>query len=263
MTIPRWERPKNIQIKRSMNLLALDTSTDHLSIAVCREVDGRTQVWTHHGPGGAAASSTLIPAVMALLAQAGLGLRDLGAIAFGAGPGSFTGLRTACAVAQGLGYGAGVPLLPVDSLLAVAEDARQTQAPDAAAFKVVAVLDARMDEVYTARYVWEAARWTQPGDWAVCKPEALAAPDGPGPWVVAGNAFAAYGERLLPGWSRVDARPTAAAMLRLAPALLAAGQAVPAGQALPRYIRDKVAKTTDERALEKAAAGLAAASSTD
>lgn len=246
-----------------MNLLALDTSTDHLSIAVCREVDGRTQVWTHHGPGGAAASSTLIPAVMALLAQAGLGLRDLGAIAFGAGPGSFTGLRTACAVAQGLGYGAGVPLLPVDSLLAVAEDARQTQAPDAAAFKVVAVLDARMDEVYTARYVWEAARWTQPGDWAVCKPEALAAPDGPGPWVVAGNAFAAYGERLLPGRARVDARPTAAAMLRLAPALLAAGQAVPAEQALPRYIRDKVAKTTDERALEKAAAGRAAAPSTD
>ena len=243
-----------------MNLLAFDTSTDQLSIAVSRVVDGHTQVWTHSGPGGALASSTLIPAVLALLAQAGLGLRELGAIAFGAGPGSFTGLRTACAVAQGLGYGAGVPLLPVDSLLAVAEDARHTHAGDAARLSVVAVLDARMDEVYTARYVWADARWTQPGDWAVCKPEALAqAPDAAppaerGPWVVAGNAFAAYGERLLPGWLRVDALPTAAALLRLAPALLAAGQAVPADQALPRYIRDKVAKTTDERALEKAAA---------
>lgn len=245
-----------------MNLLAFDTGTEHLSIAVSRVVDGRTQVWSHHGPGGATASSTLIPAVLALLVQAGLGLRELDAIAFGAGPGSFTGLRTACAVAQGLGYGADVPLLPVDSLLAVAEDARHAQAPDAATFQVVAVLDARMDEVYTARYVWAGARWTQPGDWTVCKPEALAqSPDAawPADSVVAGNAFAAYGERLLPGWPRVDALPTAAALLRLAPALLAAGQAVPADQALPRYIRDKVAKTTDERALEKAAALAATA----
>ncbi len=253
-----------------MNLLAFDTSTEHLSIAVSRVVDGHTQVWTHSGPGGAQASSALIPSILALLAQAGLDLRALDAIAFGAGPGSFTGLRTACAVAQGLGYGAGVPLLPVDSLLAVAEAARHAQAPQAAHFNVVAVLDARMDEVYTARYAWSAGSWTQPGGWDVCKPEALGAAaagagfaagdqvaDGPsiGPgWVVAGNAFAAYGERLLSGWPRVDALPTAAAMLRLAPALLTAGQAVPAEQALPRYIRDKVAKTTEERAHEKAAA---------
>ena len=253
-----------------MNLLAFDTSTEHLSIAVSRVVDGDTQVWTHSGPGGAQASSTLIPAVLALLADAGLDLRALDAIAFGAGPGSFTGLRTACAVAQGLGYGAGVPLLPVDSLLAVAEEARHAQAPEAPWFNVVAVLDARMDEVYTARYAWRGGGWTQPGGWDVCKPEALAtatagvlsaagdrvadgASTGPG-WVVAGNAFAAYGERLLPGWPRVEALPTAAAMLRLAPVLLAAGQAVPANQALPRYIRDKVAKTTEERAHEKAAA---------
>ena len=72
--------------------------------------------------------------------------------------------------------------------------------------------------------------------------------------VVAGNAFAAYGERLLPGWPLVHALPTATALLRLAPALLAAGQAVPPQDALPRYIRDKVAKTSDERADEKAAA---------
>jgi tRNA threonylcarbamoyladenosine biosynthesis protein TsaB len=285
MTIPRWEWPKNIQSSHAMKLLAFDTSTGDLSIAVSRTAHGHTQVWTHTGPGGAMASSTLIPAIMALLAEAGLSLRELDAIAFGAGPGSFTGLRTACAVAQGLGHGAGVPLLPVDTLLAVAEEARHGCAPDAAAFNVVAVLDARMDEVYTAVYAWRAGQWTQPGGWDVIKPEALAAADwaadaglaqpssappvsavavGAGgadaappvapAWVVAGNAFAAYGERLLPGWPRVHALPTATALLRLAPALLAAGQAVPPQDALPRYIRDKVAKTSDERADEKAAA---------
>jgi tRNA threonylcarbamoyladenosine biosynthesis protein TsaB len=248
-----------------MNLLAFDTSTDHLSLAVSRTVDGHTQVWMHSGPGGAMASSTLIPAVLALLAEAGLALRELDAIAFGAGPGSFTGLRTACAVAQGLGYGAGVPLLPVDTLLAVAEEARHAHAPQAPALDVVAVLDARMDEVYTARYAWQDGAWTQPGGWDVCKPEALAGlaalvqgatrpPDSARPVWVAGNAFAAYGPRLLPDWPRIEVRPTAAALLRLAPALLAAGQAVPAAQALPRYIRDKVAQTTEERAALKAAA---------
>ena len=244
-----------------MKLLAFDTSTEHLSIAVSHTMDGRTQVWNHTGPGGAMASGALIPAVMALLLEAGLTLRELDAIAFGAGPGSFTGLRTACAVAQGLGYGAGVPLLPVDNLLAVAEEARHAQAPDAATFNVVAVLDARMDEVYTARFAWADGCWTQPGAWDVIKPEALATPPVAAAWVVAGNGFSAYGERLLPGWPRVDALPTASAMLRLATALLAAGQAVAPQDALPRYIRDKVAKTTDERAQEKAAslAALAAA----
>jgi len=235
-----------------MKLLAFDTSTEQLSIAVSRTAEGVTRVWTHTGPGGAMASSTLIPAVMALLAEAGLALRELDAIAFGAGPGSFTGLRTACAVAQGLGYGAGVPLLPVDTLLAVAEEACHAHAAEAARFNVVAVLDARMDEVYTARYAWADGRWTQPGGWDVIKPEALAAPAVDADWVVAGSGFPVYGERLLPGWHRLDALPTAAAMLRLAPALLAAGQAVAPQDALPRYIRDKVAKTTDERTSEKA-----------
>ena len=239
-----------------MKLLALDTSTEQLSIAVGRDDGGHPRVWTHDGPGGAMASATLIPSVLALLERAGLSLPELDAIAFGAGPGSFTGLRTACAVAQGLGYGAGVPLLPVDTLLAVAEDARHLRAPDGAPVRVMAVLDARMDEVYAARFAWDGARWSAGGDWVVCKPEALAAgepADGAG-WVVAGNAFGAFGDRLLPGWPRQEARPTAGALLRLAPALLATGQAVPAAQALPRYIRDKVARTTEERERDKAAA---------
>lgn len=245
----------------AMNLLALDTSTEQLSLAVSREVAGRDRVWTHTGAGGAQASATLIPALLALLAEAGLAPRELDAIAFGAGPGAFTGLRTACAVAQGLGHGAGVPLLPVDTLLAVAEDARHGHAPDAAELDVLAVLDARMDEVYAAHYRWRGG-WTQRGDWTVCRPEALTArPPGQAPadcggWLLAGNALAAYGERLfpgVPGLRRVDALPTAAALLRLAPALLAAGQAVVASQALPRYIRDKVAQTTAERASARAA----------
>ena len=236
-----------------MKLLAIDTGTAELSIAVCRPEGGESRVWQHSAPGGAQASAHLIPAVMALLREADLLLKDLDAIAFGAGPGSFTGLRTACAVAQGLGFGTGVPLLPVDSLLAVAEDARHTL-NEVGPLDVFAVLDARMDEVYAARYIWDGACWSAGGDWVVCKPEMLAAGEsmeGAG-WLVAGNAFEAFGERLLPGWPRQDARPTAGALLRLAPALLAAGQAVPAAQALPRYIRDKVAQTTAERLAIKA-----------
>ncbi|MFT4241378.1 MAG: tRNA (adenosine(37)-N6)-threonylcarbamoyltransferase complex dimerization subunit type 1 TsaB [Acidovorax sp.] len=228
-----------------MNLLAFDTSTDTLSIAVCR---GDT-VLQHQGPGGAQASSTLIPAVRGLMAQAGLSFDTLDAIVFGRGPGSFTGLRTACAVAQGLAFGAGggkgVPVLPVDTLLAVAEEARHQHG----CTQVVAVLDARMDEVYHARCAWHSGTWQADADFGLGKPESVQAPEG---WTVAGNAHAPYGERLAPAAPRVAALPTASALLRLAPALLAAGQAVHASEALPRYIRDKVAQTTAERAAAKA-----------
>ena len=192
------------------------------------------------------------------MAQAGLGFADLDAIVFGRGPGSFTGLRTACAVAQGLAFGAqsatrpgGVPVLPVDTLLAVAEDARHQHG----VHQVVAVLDARMDEVYTAPFEYDGTRWSGPDDFGLMAPQHVDVPAG---WTLAGNAFKAYGDRLAPGASHVAALPTAAALLRLAPALLAAGGAVPADQALPRYIRDKVAKTTQERADERAAAALLA-----
>lgn len=233
-----------------MNLLAFDTSTDVISIAVTNGA----QVWTHTGPGGSQASASLIPAIRGCLAQAGLGFADLDAIVFGRGPGSFTGLRTACAVAQGLAFGAqssarpgGVPVLPVDTLLAVAEDARHQHG----VHQVVAVLDARMDEVYTAPFAFDGTRWSGPDDFGLMAPQHVDVPAG---WTLAGNALAAYGERLAAGASHVAALPTAAALLRLAPALLAAGGSVPADQALPRYIRDKVAKTTQERADERAAA---------
>lgn len=233
-----------------MKLLAFDTSTELISIAVTREVEGVVRVWQHTGAGGAQASSALIPAIETLMAEADLRFDELDAIVFGRGPGSFTGLRTACAVAQGLGFGAGVPLLPVDTLLAVAEEARALQAPQATRLRVLALLDARMDELYAALYDYAEGRWQQRADVGLCKPEQLQLQEGE---ALAGNVFAAYGERLpvpnvIPRW---QALPTAAAMLRLAPALLAAGNAVPAELALPLYIRDKVALTTEERAAAK------------
>ena len=233
-----------------MNLLAFDTSTDTLSIAVRRG----DAVLQHTGPGGAQASATLIPAVRGLLAQAGLSFDALDALVFGRGPGSFTGLRTACAVAQGLAFGArggqGIPVLPVDTLLAVAEEARHQHG----CTQVVAVLDARMDEVYHARCEWQApeGRWRTDADFGLGAPESVQVSPG---WAVAGNARAPYGERLAPTAAHVAALPTAAALLRLAPALLAAGGGMPASDALPRYIRDKVAQTTAERAAQRAAAG--------
>jgi len=229
-----------------MNLLAFDTSTDTLSIAVQRG----DALWQHSGPGGAQASASLIAAVRGLLEQAGLDFTRLDAIVFGRGPGSFTGLRTACAVAQGLAFGAnagrGIPVLPIDTLAAVAEEARQQHG----CTEVVAVLDARMDEVYAAPYQWRGGAWHAAGELGLCAPEAVPVPAG---WTVAGNAQAAYGDRLASAARHVHALPTATALLRLAPALLAAGQAVPADQALPLYVRNKVAQTTAERAAARAA----------
>jgi tRNA threonylcarbamoyladenosine biosynthesis protein TsaB len=227
-----------------VNLLALDTSTEVCSLAVQR---GAGPLVEQQSAGGARASASLIPAIQALLAGSGLSVAELDAIVFGRGPGSFTGLRTACAVAQGLAFGGNVPVLPVDTLLAVAEDARAR----AGVSRVVAVLDARMDEVYWGAYEWEPGGWRRHGDCQLGRPETVPLPAG---WALAGNALAMCGERLPAGGARVEAWPTAAALLRLAPSLLAAGEARPAAQALPLYIRDKVAQTTEERAAVRAAA---------
>lgn len=240
-----------------MHLLALDTSTDTLSIAVQRLVDGQIRVWQHSEPGGAQTSTRLIPAIQSLLAQAGLTIGQLEIIAFGCGPGSFTGLRTACSVAQGLAFGAaahrpggrGIPVLPVDTLLAVAEEARFRHAPKTTPLRVLSLLDARMDEMYAGRYRYADGLWTQLEDFSLIRPEDLA----PEPlWLLAGNVWDAYGPRLSAGASAgFKTLPTASAMLRLAPQLLAQGAAIDPALALPRYIRDKVAKTTHERTVER------------
>jgi len=229
-----------------LNLLAFDTSTETLFAAVQRGGPHAHGPLQYQASGGAQASAALIPAIQDLMDRAGLRLAQLDAIVFGRGPGSFTGLRTACSVAQGLAFGAGVPVLAVDTLLAVAEEARRQEG----ALQVVAVLDARMDEVYSAAYAYGAGGWLRQGEFSLGRPEAVAVPAG---WVLAGNAFAGYGERLPVAAARIEALPTAAALLRLAPALIAAGQAGPAARALPLYIRDKVAQTTEERAALRAA----------
>ncbi len=234
----------------SSSLLAFDTSTDLMSIAVQRTAGGVCQVWQHSGVGGAQTSATLIPAIQALMAQAGLGFEELNAIVFGNGPGSFTGLRTACAVAQGLAFGVSLEVLPVNTLLALAEEARFQQAGALARWRVMALLDARMDEMYAGCFEFKAGAWSQTGSLRLLQPESLRCE---ADCALAGNVFGVYGARLPPGLApRIPALPTASALLRLAPALLASGAARPADQALPLYIRDKVAQTTQERAALKA-----------
>ena len=250
-----------------MKFLAFDTSTDVMSIAVTTTVHGVARVWQHTGPGGAKSSTTLIPAILALLAESGLLLADLDAIAFGRGPGSFTGLRTACAVAQGLAYGAsggaGIKVLPIDTLMAVAEEARFQQtlaASDRAPLHVTALLDARMDEMYVQRFQFTDKHCTAADACELIRPEDLAAHlagDAAGS-LLAGNVFDVYKGRLPTMPNCVYALPTATAMLRLAPALASSGHCVDAALALPLYVRDKVALTTEERAIVKAQKAQAA-----
>jgi tRNA threonylcarbamoyladenosine biosynthesis protein TsaB len=245
---------------QSLQLLALDTSTDRMSVAVGRWLAGEPRVWSFEGPGGASASSLLIPTILDLMAQAGLAFADLDAIVFGRGPGAFTGLRGACAVAQGLGFGARardggapLPLLALDSLLALAEEARFRHAPQAAPWQVLAMLDARMDEIYAGHYRWDGLCWATLSEPALARPQDLRID---ADQAMAGNVFDAYGARLPADCAvaHLHALPTAGAMLRLAPALLAAGHGVDPALALPSYIRDKVASTSSERAAAKAAA---------
>ena len=258
--------------------LALETSTDTLSLAVSRG----TQTWTHTSAGGALTSTHMIPHTLALLKEAGLALTDLQAVVFGRGPGAFTGLRTACAVAQGLAFGADLPVLPIDTLLAVAEEARAAAAATGTApvTRVLVVMDARMEQVYVAAYEFTASATKaatddaehMQGTWRCVQAPELHSPESlqwPADWsqdgfIAAGNAWPVYAGRWPAALNvpQVLALPTAAALLRLAPAAWAAGLAVPPEEALPLYIRDKVAQTTDERLQIKAqqAAQLAQAS---
>lgn len=234
-------------------VLAFDTSTEALAVALA--AGGRT--FTVLEAGGARASAALLPAVQRLLAAAGVDRHDLAAVAFGRGPGAFTGLRTSCAVAQGLGFGLGVPLLPLDSLLIVAEDARHQQGDAGAGFEVGVAMDARMDEVYAGRYAFDGHAWRVLEAPALMALPVLARQWQAPPPVVAGSALAAFGDRLglPPGWAGVPSEhDRAAALLRLAQAAFAAGAGIDAADALPLYLRDKVAQTTAEREAARAAA---------
>jgi len=260
------------------HLLAMDTSTERLSLALA-VADGSPDVarWaisTFEGDSGAKASAGMLDAIAGLVRDAGLTLRDLDAIVFGQGPGAFTGLRTACAVAQGLAMSVrpgGIPVIPVNSLLATAQAARmqqQTVRPE----PWVACLDARMGEIYVARYAFGdvVTPTTMPIE---LQPPCLLTPRALVDWLdtqgdghmgaavrIAGNALTVYRDTLAdhPACANWEAAlPSARALLHLAPSVWQAGQAVTAADARPLYVRDKVAQTTAERLVTKAAnAGL-------
>ena len=180
-------------------------------------------------------SQWLLPAIHALMTDAGLKLGQVDGIAVGAGPGSFTGLRLAAGCAQGLAFGLDLPVLGVGTLEALAEASGEE--------KVFACLDARMNEVYSAAYVGGVAVLPP----SVTGPALVPVPDGDG-WVGCGDGFTSHGDRL-PAFMRVraDVWPTAAAVVRLAAPRFARGEGAAAAQALPIYVRDKVALTTAER----------------
>jgi len=232
-------------------LLAFDTSTDLMSLALSTPAG----VLVHESAGGALASARLVPEVMALLDRAGVALADVEAIAFGAGPGAFTGLRTACSVAQGLALGAGKPVVPVDSLMLVADDAR---AAVGHGDTVHVAMDARMGQVYAGAYQWANERWSVREAPALFDPSALATRwRDAAPAVAAGSALVPFRAELAlgPGTHCVPvAMSRVQALLRVALQQWHAGVAVDAALALPVYVRDKVAQTTAER--EAAHAGV-------
>jgi len=236
-----------------MWMLALDSSTEWCSVAVG---DGRR--W--HGRDehvGQSHSERLLPLARTMLAEAGLALSQLDGIAFGAGPGSFTGIRIGCGVAQGLALGADLPLVAVPTLEALAQQARREHGWST----VVACLDARMREVYAAMYTYTELTTTEVTTAAsrawrtlmgpiAIPPAALHLPAHTGEPYGAGNGYAAYPSLAADlGLAAVDQRqrPTAQSIGELALPRLSAGEAVAPAQALPLYVRHRVALTTAER----------------
>lgn len=220
-------------------ILAIDTSAELASTALlhgdrvsARESSG---VHTH--------SQTILPLVQSVLREAGIALAQCDAIAFGCGPGSFTGVRTACGIAQGLAFGANLPVIPVVTLLAMAQACRA----DHGATDVLAVLDARMGEVYWAQYRYA-------DDWQVVTGPTLSAAEAVTPQgvvVACGNGLSAYAAAFeqsgLNAHSHASIMPHAVHVAELARTAHALNQTLPARDAQPLYLRNKVALTTAER----------------
>lgn len=228
------------------NILAIETSSELASVAL--SVDGR--IISRQAEGVQTHSQSVLPMVQQVLEEAGVRMADCAAIAFGAGPGSFTGVRTACGVAQGLAFGLDLPVIPVVTLQAMAQACREQHGAD----EVLAVLDARMEEVYWAQYRYAGGGWqtvTEPRLSAAAEVRAQGEP------LACGNGFAAYAAAFagqpfaaaaIPG-----IMPHAAQVAALAQIEFAAGRTLHARDAQPVYLRNKVALTTSER-MAKAAA---------
>src|SRR3989454_10651105 len=212
-----------------MRFAAVETSTEWCSVALWRDGEiaslERRAVNRH--------SELALPMLERLLKD----FKELDAVAFGAGPGSFTGLRIACGIAQGLAFARGIPVLGVSTLEALAEEA--------GAERVIACLDARMREVYYASLEKQGGRWQEIIAAQCLPPQSVKLP--PGEWVGAGNGFAVYGDlglkRFFP-----EIHPTAIAVARLAAPRLTAGEGVDPADAAPVYVREKVAFTQAELA---------------
>jgi tRNA threonylcarbamoyladenosine biosynthesis protein TsaB len=226
-----------------LNLLAVETSTELCSAALLRGDD----LLVEEALSPNQHAEHLAPMIRRLLARAGLAPRDLDAVAFGQGPGSFTGIRIACGIAQGMALGAGRPVIAVPSLMALAEQANES--------RVIAALDARMGETYLAAYS------RMGGDWqaaiAPCLAAEAALPALPGrDWVATGSGFdgfawlrSAYGPQIV---HRIENDlPRAGAVARIAARRLARGETLAPEEAAPLYLRDKVALTTEERQASK------------
>ncbi|MSP86308.1 MAG: tRNA (adenosine(37)-N6)-threonylcarbamoyltransferase complex dimerization subunit type 1 TsaB [Methylotenera sp.] len=223
-----------------MNLLALDTSTEYLSLALMKG----DEVFTFDINAGQTHSQMILPQIQALLDKASLQLTELQGIAFGSGPGSFTGVRIATGVAQGLGFGANLPVVAISTLLALAEAS--------GAEKVITCLDARMGEVYHAAYEKIVGQWQTVIEPGVYKPDDVPTIENTG-WIGAGSGWHTYDVQLSKVYAaqlqatQPQLLPTAIAILKLAQPLFASGEAKPASEAMPLYIRNRVALKTTER----------------
>jgi tRNA threonylcarbamoyladenosine biosynthesis protein TsaB len=220
-----------------MKLLALDTAGARCSVALL--LDGKlTEL---DAPAERVQAESVLPMVEKLLGDAGLKLGSLDAIAFGRGPGAFTGLRVATSVAQGLAYGAGLPVVPVSDLAALAAAAVRAHRAE----RIMACLDARMHEVYWAAYESKAGDIVPLCAEALSPPSEVVAPSSAA-WFGAGPGWGAYGDVLkarVPGLVGTDPEllPTAGDIARLGEAAFRKGERLSPEQALPVYLRDKVA----------------------
>lgn len=216
-------------------LLALDTATEACSVALLH--DGK--VLSHYEVIPRLHAQRLLPMIKAIMAEAGLGMSALDAIAFGRGPGAFTGVRIAIGVVQGLAFGLERPVLPVSNLAGLAQRALREHD----AHQVAAAIDARMDEVYWGCYREVAGEMRLFGAEAVLPPEQVALPsDASGNWFGAGTGWG-YAERLPVKVVAHDASmlPHAQDLLSLATFAWQRGEAIIADDAQPVYLRDKVA----------------------
>ena len=226
-----------------MPLLALDTSSDACSASVLTE----TGCFTEFALTPRAHTQLILPMLESVLKQAQLNLADMDAIAFGRGPGAFTGIRIATGITQGLALAVNKPVLPISTLAALAQQAfRQLNAK-----QILVALDARMGEVYWGMYQVEQGRLVLQGEEQVLAPEAVKLPTISN-WIAVGSAWAAYpvlAERAASVVTHLypDFLPSAEFIAELAYFDFLDGKALPAEQAQPIYLRNKIAQTIQER----------------